>query len=215
MPGKEFEVRPLILHAFSIVTASLVLTACGGTGTLRKTFDNPIYTDSSYSDILVIGVAGDYDNRGAFERVMASRIKAAGATATASYTVFGRQPINRVVVSAAVQSRGFDAVLLTRVISQATDMSLQDGTSETKVSRKEASRAIDLFRYDYEELSDPGDLVISSTVILSVEMFHAADEARMWAIESTISDMENVGQLIDRAADIIMSQLRKGRLIGR
>ena len=131
MPGKGFEVRPLILHAFSIVIVSFVLTACGGTDTLRKTFDNPVYTDSSYSDILVIGVAGDYDNRGAFERLMASRIKATGATATASYTVFGRQPINRIVVSAAVQSRGFDAVLLTRVISHATDMSLQDGSSLT------------------------------------------------------------------------------------
>lgn len=215
MVSEESDVRLPNLQLFSIITVSLVLTACGGTSALRKTFDNPVYTDSSYSDILVIGVAGDYDNRGAFERLMVSRIKATGATATASYTVFGRQPINRIVVSAAVQSRGFDAVLLTRVISQATDMSLQDGSSQTKVSRKEASRAIDLFRYDYEELSDPGDLVISSTVMLSVEMFHGGDEARMWAIESTISDMENVGQLIERAADIIMSQLRKGRLIGR
>lgn len=207
--------RALNLHILSIVTVSLFLAGCGGNSTLKKTFDNPVYTKSSYSDILVIGVAGDYDNRGVFERAMVSRIKATGAQATASYTVFGRQPINRNIVSAAVQSRGFDAVLLARIISQATELSLQDGSSQTKVSRKEASRAIDLFRYDYEELSDPGDLVISSTVVLSVEMFHGGDEARMWAIESTISDMDNVGQLIEKAVDIIMAQLRKGRLIGR
>ena len=200
---------------FSIVATSLVLVACGGSSTLKKTFDNPQYTNSRYSDILVIGVAGDYDNRGAFERAMISRIKATGATATASYTVFGRQPINRNIVSAAVRSRGFDAVLLTRVMSTGTDLSVQDGSSETKVSRKETSRAIDLFRYDYEELSDPGDLNISSTVTLSVEMFHSGDEVRMWAIESTISDKENVGQLIESAVDIIMAQLRKGRLVGR
>ena len=207
--------RPSKFRFLSIVTVSLLTTACGGTGTIKKTFDNPVYTKSSYSDILVIGVAGNYDNRGAFERAMVSRIKATGANATASYTVVGRQPINRNIVSTAVQSRGFDAVLLTRVISQAMGLSVQDGSSETKVSRKEASRAIDLFRYDYEELSNPGDLIISNTVVLSVEMFHAADEVRMWAIESTISDMENVGQLIETAVDIIMAQLRKGRLIGR
>jgi hypothetical protein len=91
-------------HLFSIVATSLVLAACGGSSTLKKTFDNPVYTKSSYSDILVIGVAGDYDNRGAFERAMASRIKATGATATASYTVFGRQPINRNIVSASTPS---------------------------------------------------------------------------------------------------------------
>jgi hypothetical protein len=100
-------------------------------------------------------------------------------------------------------------------MSTGTDLSVQDGLSETKVSRKESSRAIDLFRYDYEELSDPGDLNISSTVTLSVEMFHSGDEVRMWAIESTISDKENVGQLIESAVDIIMAQLRKGRLVGR
>ena len=203
------------LYKCSIVAVSMVLAACSSTSTVMKTLDNPIYTDSSYSDILIIAVAGDYDNRTAFERAMVSRIKAEGAKATAYYTVVGRQPIDRNTVSTAVKSRGYDAVLLTRVISQATDLSVQDGSSETKVSRKEASRAIDLFRYDYEELSDPDDLIISGTVVLSVEMFHAADETRMWAIESTISDMENVGQLIESAADTIMGQLKKDRLIGR
>ncbi len=201
-----------------IIFAGLLFTVvgCAGTGTVKKTLDNPVYTDSSYSDILIIGVAGDYDNRAAFERAMVSRIKAEGASATAYYTVVGRnQPITPNMVSTVVRSRGVDAVLLTRVISQATDLSVQDGSSGTKVSRKEANRAIDLFRYDYEELTEPDDLIISSTVVLSVEMFHAADETRMWAIESTISDMENVGQLIESAADTIMGQLKKDRLIGR
>ena len=188
----------------------------GSTALVKKTLDNPIYTDSSYSDILIIGVAGDYDNRAAFERAMVSRIKAEGADATAYYTVVGRnQPITRNTVSNVVRSRGFDAVLLTRVVSQATDMSVQDGSSETKVSRKEAGRAVDLFRYNYEELTEPRDLIVSSSVVLSVEMFHAADETRMWAIESTIADVENIGQLIESAADTIMAQLKKDKLIGR
>ena len=203
-------------HTFTIVAASLALAACGSTPTVKKTLDNPIYTDSSYSDILVIGVGGDYDNRAAFERAMVSRIKAEGAKATAYYTVVGRnQPITPNMVSTVVRSRGFDAVLLTRVISQATDLSVQDGSSETKVSRKKASRAIDLFRYDYEELRQPGEINISSTVTLSAEMFSGADEVRMWAIESTIADKENVGQIIESAADTIMGQLKKDRLIGK
>ncbi len=203
-------------HTFTIVAASLVLVACGSTATVKKTLDNPVYTDSSYSDILIIGVAGDYDNRAAFERAMVSRIKAEGADGTAYYTIVGRnQPITPNMVSTVVRSRGFDAVLLTRVISQTTDVSVQDGSSETKVSRKKASRAIDLFRYDYEELTEPGEINISSTVTLSAEMFSGADETRMWAIESTISDKENVGQIIESAADTIMGQLKKDRLIGK
>ncbi len=93
-------------HYFTIMSVLpvLILTAaCGGsTAEVKKTLDNPQYTDHSYNDILVIGVAGGYDNRAAFERAMVSRIKAEGATAVAYYTVVGRnQPISRSNVSAA------------------------------------------------------------------------------------------------------------------
>ena len=210
--------RAAKFHAHLIVYVSLMLalSACGGsTGTVKKTLDNPKYTDFSYSDILVIGVAGDYDNRAAFERAMVSRIKAEGATAVAYYTVIGRnKPITRSAVSAAVKSRGFDAVLLTRVLSQSSVASVEGSTTDTKVSRMEADRVIDLFRYDYEQMTDPGDINILSTVTLSAEMFSGPDETRMWAIESTISDKENVGQIIEAAADTIMGQLKKDRLIG-
>ena len=201
-----------------IIAICLVLAGCGttGGGSVKKTLDNPKYTDLSYSNILVIGVGGDYSNRAYFERAMVSRINAEGAAATAYYTVVGRnQPITRSTVSTVVKSRGFDAVLLARVISQAADISVDGATSETKVSRKEAGRAVDLFRYDYVELTEPGVISILSTVTISAEMFSGPDETRMWAIESTISDKEYVGQIIETAADTIMAQLKKDRLIGR
>jgi hypothetical protein len=204
---------------FSIIIAiCLVLAGCGSTGggTVKKTLDNPKYTDLSYSNILVIGVGGDYSNRAYFERAMVSRIKAEGAAAAAYYSVVGRnQPITRSTVSTVVKSRDFDAVLLARVISQDADISVETGKSETKVSRKEAGRAVDLFRYDYDELTEPGVINILSTVTISAEMFSGADETRMWAIESTINDKENVGQIIEAAADTIMAQLKKDKLIGR
>jgi hypothetical protein len=37
----------------------------------------------------------------------------------------------------------------------------------------------------------------------------------MWPIESTIADKENVGQIIESAANTIMAQPGKDRLIGR
>ncbi len=191
----------------------LALAGCAESIKVMKTFDDPTYTDSSYGEILVIGIAGDYSNRAAFERAMVSRIKAEGAAATPYYTVVGRnQPIKRDVVSTAVRSRGFDAVLLTRVISQEADASVKSGSSEMKVTRR-TDRAIDLFRYDYDVLSEPSIINISSTITLSAEMFSAADERRMWAIESTIANKENVGQIIESAADTIMDQLKKDNLI--
>ncbi len=46
-------------------------------------------------------------------------------------------------------------------------------------------------------------------------MIPFSDERRMWAIESTIVEKENVDQVIESAANTIMAQLGKDRLIGR
>ena len=46
-------------------------------------------------------------------------------------------------------------------------------------------------------------------------MLPFSDERRMWAIESTIVEKENVGRIIESAANTIMAQLRQDRLIGR
>jgi hypothetical protein len=60
----------------------------------------------------------------------------------------------------------------------------------------------------------PGEINISSTVTISAEMFSCPDETRMWAIESTITDKENVGQIIEAAAETIMGQLISDDLVG-
>jgi len=46
-------------------------------------------------------------------------------------------------------------------------------------------------------------------------MIPFSDERRMWTIESTIDDKENVGQIAESAANTIMAQLGKGKLIHR
>lgn len=193
----------------AIIIVSLALTACGNTSTIRKTFDHPLYTNSSYNHILIIAVAGDYDDRAVFERAIVSRINAEGAHATAYSTVVGRhQPITRNTVSAVVAARGYRAVLLARVLVKKADSTLRYGAAQ-----RQASRAIDLLRYDYDELNIPTDIDLSRSIMLSAELFHAADEKRMWAIESPISAMQSVGQLLESAADTILYQLRKDRLI--
>lgn len=45
-------------------------------------------------------------------------------------------------------------------------------------------------------------------------MIPFSDERRMWAVESMITDKENGGWIIANAANIIMAQLGKDRLIG-
>ncbi len=193
----------------------LLFAGCAAPVQVVKTFEDPGYTESAFSDVLVIGVTGSYDNRARFERSMASQLSSFGIAGTAYYTVIGRnRPITRSDVSNAVQSRGFDAVLLTRVVSQEVSASEKSGAATGTATRKD-SGAVDLFRYDYEMLNNPSTINIARTVVLSTELYSAADEKRIWAIETTVSAKENAASLIDDAVAQIAGQLRKDHMIRR
>jgi hypothetical protein len=193
----------------------LLLAGCAAPVQVVKTFEDPGYADVAFSDVLVIGVAGSYDNRARFERTMASRLSSAGIAGTAYYTVIGRnKPITRSDVSNAVQARGFDSVLLTRVVSQEASASEKRGAASATATRRDDG-VVDLFRYDYVVFSNPSTINIASTVVLSTELYSAADEKRIWAIETTIFAEENVSLLIDDAVAQIVGQLRKDNMISR
>ena len=192
-----------------------LLGACSSALSTVKTFEDPEYANASFNKILVIGVAGSYNNRARWERTMVSRISAQGSSASAYYSVIGRdQEITRDNVFNAVRANGFDAVLLTRVQSNDSNVTVKRGASTAKVSRMD-DRPIDFFRYDYEVLNNPETINVARTVVLLTELFAANDEKRIWAIESTVSDKENVTYLIEDVVDMVVGQLRKDRLIGR
>jgi len=204
-----------ILLVVSSTGLALITSGCASSPVSVKTFEDPAYIDASFTNILVIGVGNSYDSRSQWERVMVSRISSSGASATAFYSVAGDdQEINRDNVLAAVQANGSDAVLVTRVQSQGTDVSVKRGASTAKASRMNDG-PIDLFRYDYEVLNNPDTINIETTAVLATELFEVADERKIWAIETTVSSEQNLGYLIDDSVDMIVAELHKDRLIGR
>ena len=197
------------------IACALLVAGCSAPTRVAKTFDDPDYASVSFSNFLIIGVAGDYDARSQFERRVASRIRNEGGSASALYSIVrGNEWLARDVIVDVVQKHGFDAVLVTRVISQEANISVASGSAETKVTTV-GGRPINFFRYNYEELNEPDSINMKTTVVLGTELFSAVDEKMIWAIESTIPTVDHVGQLIDKTADTIIERLTKDRLIRR
>lgn len=201
-----------------LVTAvmwALVTVGCASSSIKPvTTFEEPGYENASFKNVLVIGVAGSYDSRAQFERMMASNINAGKGSATAYYSVIGRnQEITRSEVTDAVRARGFDSVVLTRVINQELSVTEKRGASTAQAVRRNEKPGIDLFRYDYEVLNNPSTISVASTVRLSTEVYSAADENRVFAMETTISDKQNIRLLIDEAAAKIVAHLRKDGIL--
>ena len=201
-------------RAIMLALLSILLAACAASTRVAKTYSDDAYANSSFSNFLVIGVAGNYNSRAQFERAVVSGLRAEGASASAYYSVVqGNEPISRDAVLGAVQSGSFDAVLVTRVIGQQTDVDVKSGSAGAKATTI-GGRPINFFRYNYEELNDPQSINFNTTVVLETELFSSADEKMIWAIQSSSTDAAVVGVLIDNTATSIVSRLRRDGLIG-
>ncbi len=202
-------------RAIMLASLSILLAACTASTRVAKTYSDDAYANSSFSNFLVIGVAGNYNARAQFERTVVSGLRAEGASASAYYSVVqGNEPISRDAVLGAVQSGSFDAVLVTRVIGQQTDVEVKSGSAGAKATTI-GGRPINFFRYNYEELNEPQSINFNMTVVLATELFSSADEKMIWAIESSSTNAASVGVLIDNTAASIVSRLRRDGLISR
>lgn len=204
------------MTVFMYALLAFIVSGCASSS-IRPvtTFQEPGYGSAAFKDALIIGVAGSYENRANFERHMASTLNASGIKGTAYFTVIGRnQEITRSDVTDAVRARGFDSVVLTRIVSQESEVSEKRGASTAKATRRNEQGAIDLFRYDYEVLNNPSQINVASTVVLSTEVYSAVDEKRVYAMQTTISDKENIRLLIDEAVEKIVSHMQRDGVIG-
>jgi hypothetical protein len=199
-------------------TGTIVLALVAGCATsgseINQVLQHPDYRRAGFNNVLVIAVADDYEARAQFERQVVSGIRANGASATAYYTVVGNNPpVTRTDVQMAVQSRGFDAVLLTRVAKQGSTVAVKGSAPDAQATVR-GGNVVDLFRYDYEEFNEPDRVEISSSVTLITELYAAAKEEKVWAIESTSSNYAEVAQLIDAEVKTIVARLKKDQMVG-
>jgi hypothetical protein len=198
--------------ALLLIAVSAVTIGCSATDT---TSANSGLAKAAYSNFLVIGIAGSYDSRAHFERTAVSGLRAEGAAASAYHVVVGgNKPINRESVQAAIQSGGFDAVVVTRALDTDTDVGARSAVTGTKVTRKDGG-VLNMFRYDYEEMNEPLDIQINTRVTFATELYDAASEELVWSNESESRKFDNVGLLIEDTAATVVRLLERNDFIGR
>lgn len=202
-----------VLRPAILITYLFVAAACSSPGRTVSTFEGPAYQGPAFRNILVIGVAGSYNNRATYERTLAKDIASGGASATAYYTLVRMDaPIDRPTIEKLVDEGNYDAVLITRVLNSDVDSAMKVGTSSAKKIRKDGSAA-NLFRYDYEELNDPVVLTMEMSVAIASELFSVESREMVWSVESTVANEAGVEVLVVDASRIVAARLRKDGLI--
>ena len=198
----------------SIALSAVFISGCAVTSDSNKQPESE-RANSSYSNFLVIGVAGNYNSRAHFERTVVSELRARGSSASAYHTIVkGNKPITREAVRAAIATGDFDAVVVTRVLDADADVKVTSAVTGAKVTRKDGG-LLDMFRYDYEEMNEPLALEINTKVTFESTLHSAASEEMVWSFELPDLQSDNIGVLIDEMAVSIVNRLDRDDLIGR
>ena len=151
-------------YQFVSVLALLLLAACASTTSAP---------DTAYSNVLVLAIADDYTSRAQYERTVASGLRRLGSAATPYHeAVGGSGDISREKARELITERGFDAVLITHVRRSSAQVDVKQDSAAVKVTRKN-ERPIDFFRYDYEELDEPGAMNLLAEAALDSNLHRA------------------------------------------
>ena len=193
------------LYRFFAVLTLALSGACASSSTS---------SDSTYSNFLVLAMADNYSNRAQYERTVASGLRSLGVQATPYHTaVGGSGDISRERARELIDEQGFDAVLVTQVRQATSAVNVEQDSAAVKVTRKD-ERPIDFFRYDYEEMDEPGAMTMLAEGRLDTNLHQASDGAIVWSYSWSSKSAENVGILIDNSSADLVKNLDRARLVG-
>lgn len=193
---------------FCMLSGAL-LSACAGTSSVTSSADS----DEAFSNVLVIAIAGDYNVRSQFERVVVSNIRKTGASAAAWYSVAGgNKPVVKEDVVAAIQDGGFDAVLAIRRLDGDIEMKVKKSRTEIDATPI-GGRIVNLFRSDYTDYKTPGSIDIATEALLAVELYSAATEEIVFSFDHQTKKETNLGLLIDQTAETIVKRIDRADLL--
>ena len=123
--------RPSLLPVLFLLGAGW-LSASPSHAAVTGEWSENVSRDQSFSRVLVVGISPDLNQRCAFERAMAAKIKSADTVAFVSCNVMpAKAPLTRETIEAAVAEQNADAVLATSLISTSWETK-EGGTNDTR-----------------------------------------------------------------------------------
>jgi len=203
----------------------LALVACKTTDTkFSQSYRNAGYEETVFTKVMVIGVAQDQKARQAFEDALVAAIAKEGGTAEASIGVLpNEEQISEDQLHAAIDAGGFDAVLITRVLS--VDKS-QEYTPPKTYNNPQTRYypASPGWGYGYggyygfygttfAEVHEPGYFDTSTTLRLESNLYSVATNELVWTGQSETIDPQSIDDARGSMTQAVAQKLKEERLI--
>jgi hypothetical protein len=178
----------------------LLVAGAAAADEVVKTYQDPAFT-GIVSKVLVVGVHEDFGVRGQFENTVARALRAAGTAGEASlYSLSSAGELTAAALVEAARKARADAVLVTRVV-------------DVKTENPDATTTFTEYFQAYSKYADPMPVTTAYTVRVRTDLYVVASQTRVWAVESTAFEKQNLFGVIDGIAKALTAQLRSDGLI--
>jgi len=173
--------------------------------------------DQSFSRVLVVGLSPDLNQRCAFERSMAGQIRTGGTTAFISCDAIPKgTDLSRESIEAAVAERNADAVFVTSLVSQSSEVE-EGGTEDTRGMAM--YKASDAYFGPYGSVvagmyhtAQPLTAIQGDAHILS-KLYETRAATAVYTVDTKVKRIESRGQVLAEITPPIAKKLRKEGLI--
>jgi hypothetical protein len=204
--------RPTRRSASAFIGFAAVVTAIAGTKT-TSTMDTAAQVPPPRK-ILVLTVADDPPTRAQLEDVIAGEISLRGGNAAASHITFPDLPKERGPFEAKLIAEGFDAVMVSRLVSSGTKIKMTEGY-QTYATDYQGMDWWGGYYYTYENVFVPGYLNKEKKVRVRTDLWRAVD-GKGQLVWTGLSDTMNPRTAAQAGRDVgasIASALAKKKLI--
>lgn len=189
----------------AILAGALALTSCATSNMVVGTWRDKDY-HKKISKVLVVGLSNDMAMRRAFEDTLVAKFRKRGTTAIASVDILPLgKDIDRATVKSEIQSaikgKGFNAVLVTRLINVDKSSSYIPPADYPKYS------FYSTFMTTYSSVYTPGYLVNTTVVSLETDLYDTASQKLVWSMTSQSFNPEDAKDVIDPLSHYIVKDL--------
>src|SRR5688572_3694025 len=196
----RYHARVDSLRLGAALLLGLLLARGAAADEVVKTYQDPSF-DSTVAKILVVGVHEDFGIRGQFENTVARALRAVGTAGEASlYSLSSAGALTAEALVAAARQARADAVMVTRVV-------------DVRTENPNATTTFTQYFQAYSKYADPMPMTTAYTVRVRTDLYLVENQARVWAVESTAFEKQNLFEVIDGIAKALTAQLRKDGLI--
>jgi hypothetical protein len=191
---------------------TILLESCSSS-ILVDVWNDPSYHGSPLKKILVIAVRQDPVRRRLWEDAFVGALSNNGVNATSSYNLFPNALPDTNQVADIVQEKGFDGILVSRLLNKETETHYVESNVTTEVKTRYNPFRNIYFTY-YQDVQHPG--YVDSQIVhrSAIEFWSLKDNERLiWAATSNTPETNSVQDVQKDIAGLVIHELMQNAVI--